>query len=281
MDINQNKINNMKKFYLSNEKKFNSKLFIKFINILKEINYNDNFEEPKEIDIKEELVDKIFPNNLKIKLNNKFKFTNVSLFSTTPIDQAKYTYDIIKYFIPNTLNKTITDFSSCIGGNTWIFAKKFKKVNAIELSKINYKFLKNNMELLALDNITFYNENCLEYIFELKQDVMFFDPPWGGVDYKKSKKIDVGYVYKSIYFPIGFLVCLEGIKDYCDLVVIKLPLNYDEKYIMTNNKFKYIYNFMVKTKERIIYKILVLTDDKPKTKFDFKNMETFNWKSYM
>jgi predicted RNA methylase len=118
-----------------------------------------------------------------------YHFSNISLFSSGNPEQAMYTANLISsYFkesdIPHLI---VTDATSCVGGNTWAFATLFKHVNAVELEKIHSDMLKHNMSLLKLnDKITIYNTNYLDIFSSLKQDIIFLDPPWGGVHYMKK-----------------------------------------------------------------------------------------------
>ena len=86
------------------------------------------------------------------KVKVKIMITEEGVFSVTPPEEAeKITQLIIKEF-KYRLNKdikdcVITDATANIGGNTINFAKHFKKVNSIEISDINFKALKNNINV--------------------------------------------------------------------------------------------------------------------------------------
>lgn len=193
--LNNYEINSINDFFKNNK---NNILAIRSIFRLIENKLNqkinDKIEEPTEISISKEDQEKIFPqNNYK-----NYKFTNISLYSITPYDQSIYTLQIINSFFKELNTLIITEANGCIGGNTWIFAKKCKYVNVIELNKIHYEILKYNMSLLKFKNINFIKGNCIDYIYDLKQDIIFFDPPWGGVNYKK--KIIKLVIHIKVYF---------------------------------------------------------------------------------
>jgi len=231
------------------------------------------FNEPKEINIINNKKKLIFP----YKDNEDFRYSNVSLYSVTPLDQAIYTLDILLCFIKNPEKKILTEANGCIGGNTWIFAKKFKKVNVIELSKLHFEILKHNMALLHVNNINYYNGNCIDYIFDLKNNVLFFDPPWGGISYKDDSD-KIGYMYKHIFLSIDDIVTQKYFSHNCDLIMLKLPLKYNMLYIKKNNKFKYYYVFTIRTAKRPVYKLVVLTNKRPHTKVDEKIVKEFHYK---
>ena len=232
----------------------------------------NRFDEPKEITISKLNSKKLLPNLNKAK----FRFTNVSLFSITPIDQAIYTYYLISCFI-ETDDKVLTEANGCIGGNTWVFATKFKHVNTIELSKLHYEILQHNMELYGFNNISYYNGNCIDYIFDLQSDIMFFDPPWGGINYK-SRDRRLGYLYRGHFFTIDLIVTDKYFSKNCKLLVIKLPLKYNMFYVKKNNKFTYYQVFTIRTKNRPIYKLIFLSNNRPIKEIREKFVSELNYK---
>jgi len=126
----------------------------------------------KEIKLKAQDAKKYFPSDL-------VRFTDVSLYSTTPVDQSKYTADLLlSYYTKEQLKeKTLTDATACIGGNAWTFADYVNKVIAVELDPLHAEILKHNMKVLNRTNVQVLNKNYLDVYLELKQDIIFFDPP--------------------------------------------------------------------------------------------------------
>jgi len=126
-----------------------------------------------------------FPSN-----NDKILIDPVGKYSISLPDKSKIITNLILKHIINT-DITITDAMACIGGDTLSFSKTFSKVNAIEFDKLRFEYLKHNMKIFNRTNITFYNEDYFELVKKLKQDVIYLDPPWGGVDYKNSVKLKI------------------------------------------------------------------------------------------
>jgi 16S rRNA G966 N2-methylase RsmD len=134
---------------------------------------------------------------------------------------------------------TITDITAGVGGNVINFSKHFKQVNAIEIDRIRYEYLKNNCAQYKCDNVNFYLGNSMGYYNgnpsgSLKQDVIFFDPPWGGTSYKNYKRLRLFFDGNSIESICSILL------KYSIFVVIKLPINYDVGYL-----FEQLYHYNI------------------------------------
>jgi len=158
-----------------------------------------------------------FPSN-----NDKILIDDVGKYSITLPDKTKIITNLISKYL-NSKDIIVTDAMACIGGDTLSFAKEFKSVNAIELDKTRFEYLKHNMSLFNCSNIVFYNDDYLKLINTIKQDVIYIDPPWGGPDYKTKKNIKIKIGDKKLEE-----ICDEIIeKKLCKLLVLKLPYNYD------------------------------------------------------
>jgi len=117
-------------------------------------------------------------------------------------------------------NNIICDATAGIGGNTISFCKYFKTIIALEKNTSRYELLKDNIKLFNLTNINIYNDSCLNFINN-NYDVFFFDPPWGGYDYKKSKQLSLNLD------DIKLCDILNIVKKNSKLCVFKLPSNYN------------------------------------------------------
>lgn len=177
---------------------------------------------------------KLFPNNGDNDIWDKLMIDDESVsYISIPEDANKIT-KIIKQHC-NTLklsteNITITDATSGVGGDIISFANNFGNVNAIEYDATRYKFLANNIETYKLKNVKHYCDDCLNLIYKIdKQDIIFFDPPWGGKFYKNKSNIKL--TISNV--PLED-ICLKLFNDthtLCipSLVCLKLPKNYDIK----------------------------------------------------
>ena len=122
----------------------------------------------------------------------------------------------------NTDDLIITDANSNMGGNAINFAKNFKFVNSVEIIPFHCDILRNNLGVYdLLDKVEIHCKDYLDVMNDLKQDVVFFDPPWGGPDYKKEKNL-------NLYLDnINIIDIINEIYDKAELVVLRIPRNFN------------------------------------------------------
>jgi len=172
---------------------------------------------------------KIFPYNKNIKDFNNLKYDKEGLYSISLPHDAK----LISLFIINNLinnnynfeyiknNYSILDGTAGVGGNILSFCKYFKKVICYELNVTRYNMLKNNIEIYNFNNIEIYNKNSIESLNNC--NIYFFDPPWGGPEYKKTNNIRLKI---SNYNLVDIIEKIKKI-NYKSYICFKLPYNYD------------------------------------------------------
>jgi 16S rRNA G966 N2-methylase RsmD len=164
-------------------------------------------------------------------------------YSVTRPYEAKQITDIISNILYTKFHKLnhdciITDCTAGTGGDTISFSFLFKQVNAIEILCDQFELLSFNRDKMmslcssVADRIKLYNCNFMDIIFDrVQQDVIYIDPPWGGIGYKVTPNL-------KIY--IGDDELKEVAKKLVALAVpvfIKLPLNADLTDINISNKF--------------------------------------------
>jgi site-specific DNA-adenine methylase len=92
--------------------------------------------------------------------------------------------------------------------------------------------LKNNLRVMKKKNVKTYNGDCQEYMNILEQDIVYFDPPWGGTDYKNAP---MGTLRLQLTDRDDEKMDLEDIiihmRDKASVCVVKLPVNYDVNYL--------------------------------------------------
>jgi 16S rRNA G966 N2-methylase RsmD len=191
-----------------------------------------------------ETINKIFPISPN---NNLLKYDEEGLWSISlPNDATEislFIYEITGF------NITIFDGTAGIGGNVISFSKYFKNVVAVELDIDRFNILKNNIDIFKITNVELINGDCNNYLND-NFNVYFFDPPWGGKEYKSKEKIKLklgDYTLNNIIKKINDII----IKNNNKIIVFKLPYNYDLSEF--NN---YDYN-IIKIKNYILIKISI------------------------
>ena len=177
--------------------------------------------------------EKLFPMfNTKdgINIYDKLMIDNDSVtYISIPNDAElimRYIDKHCKYMSYNTHELYITDATAGVGGNVISFAKVFKHVNAIELDTQRYQYLCNNINAYEYNNVMCYNDDCLKLIYNLKTDIIFFDPPWGNYKEESKLRLKIGNEYIEN-------ICSNLINSDIKLITLKLPKNYDTDYMLS------------------------------------------------
>lgn len=146
----------------------------------------------------------------------------------------------------DTSNITITDATAGVGGNTISFGMKFKHVYAVEIDTLRSSYLKNNIDIYNLKNIDIINDDYTKMYNKYCQNVVFIDPPWGGKDYKSHKNLRLELSDIPIETICNNLLNPNIMKKLPELIVLKLPNNYDIVYFYKELTCKKIYFYDLK-----------------------------------
>ena len=167
------------------------------------------------------------------------KITDKGKYSISKPCDAEWITNIICNFSINILKKDpstqiITDGTAGIGGNVIDFSKHFLQVNAVEINKVHYEVLKNNVEAIDLKNVKTYNDNFLNFIdlFKYQNSIFFIDPPWGGKSYKNFKYFNLKLGKIMIHDVINILF-KKGYK----YVFLKAPINLNVSPILASSLY--------------------------------------------
>ena len=176
-------------------------------------------KEPDEIKVTEELYKKLFMKDDKIKYND-LKISNIGIYSITrPNMASKICKEIHK--LMNTFDITITDALGNVGGMTMSLAKYFSKVNTCEIIPLHCDIIKNNLQVYNLENkVNVINDDYMNIMFKLNQDIIFFDPPWSGEEYKNKDGVVLGINNINIYCIINKLL------HHAKYILLLIPYNY-------------------------------------------------------
>ena len=157
----------------------------------------------------------------KLQISKDGNMENTT-FITHPSDTVDI-INILKLYLGDLSELTITDATACIGGDTISFANNFEKVNSFEIDKDNYEMLENNVTVYGLtDKVSLYMEDYTIRYTKITQDVVYIDPPWGGSGYKAKKKIPDLPLNK-----IPLVTILKELAKKTKLIMLKLPQNFD------------------------------------------------------
>jgi 16S rRNA G966 N2-methylase RsmD len=160
--------------------------------------------------------EKIFP---KVDDMDKLQYDEEGLYSISRPEDANEISEIIKDYIGHD-DLRILDATAGLGGNTISFSKYFKYVKSIELEKNRYDMLVDNVSLYKLTNVELINDNCIDHLKDDSFDIYFFDPPWGGPDYKSQQNLDLTLGGMGLHNILKLIS-----KD--KIVVFKVPFNYN------------------------------------------------------
>jgi 16S rRNA G966 N2-methylase RsmD len=171
----------------------------------------------------------------------KIQINDVGRYSITRPYEAKQIIVIIKETLKlinmKSENCIITDGTSGVGGDTIHFSKYFKFVNAVDILEENTELLRNNCEMFGITNVNIIHADFVNVIDKIKQDILYIDPPWGGIGYKDKDKVELMMSGIPIH---QILKKLNSAKS--PLIFIKLPLNAD----MSNLNVKKTYTILNK-----------------------------------
>jgi len=169
--------------------------------------------------------------------------TDEGKYSITKRKDGERLLEIIKKEIKTTKDKIITDLTGCVGGDTILFGLNFKKVYSIEYNDNNYRALENNIKVYNLENIKLYHGDSTK-IYNWKTDVLYLDPPWGGINYKERNIIDLYLGDIRIDIFIKEILERENRPRY---IFIKLPRNYNfSRLYKLKNMYKKIRNYTIR-----------------------------------
>ncbi len=185
-------------------------------------------------------IDKYFSVNTDTDIK-KLTLTKEAIYSISKPDSAETISRIIIQSLQKCnmdhRNMIITDATANVGGNVLNFSKYFKHVNAIEPDNFNYRALVSNINAFKFKNITTYESTFNTKMNTLREDIVFVDPPWGGLYYNHLEK-------QMLYLDkMSILEMIE--KIFTNIIVLKLPINFDYNIIISKVSSSRVVNISI------------------------------------
>lgn len=193
---------------------------------------------------------RLFPYLKDKELGEKLLIDDDSIHYISVREYAQKISEIIKTHI-KILNSDdilenkiiITDMTAGVGGDTISFSKNFSFVYSIELDTKRAQYLDNNINIYECDNVKIFNNNSMDIINSIPDhNIIYIDPPWGGVNYKLHQNLRVQLDNQYIEDVCDKLMDITFMNKVPELIVLKLPKNYDIVYFykrFMNHKIYY------------------------------------------
>ncbi|EFO61204.1 Hypothetical protein GLP15_1137 [Giardia lamblia P15] len=164
------------------------------------------------------------------------KMNEVAFFSVTPAVFADKVAKMMRTMVA-FLGKppyAVIDGTACVGGDTRLLAKHFDMTVAIEKDPETYALLRDNLTTWGVDAKTISGDTAAlipqfwTLIGAVATFSLYLDPPWGGVEYRSQKDIQL---------TLGSLAVEDVVNRAFEahlsmkLAVLKLPRNYNCGYL--------------------------------------------------
>lgn len=192
-------------------------------------------KKPSVIAMTKQIYEKYFIQNELIDYT-KLKISNIGKYS---IAIPELSLDICQHIIriSGSADLNVTDALANVGGMTLRFCQFFKSVNSCELIPLHATILKNNIEVYGYaKKVKVINDDYMNVMKKIKQDIIFFDPPWGGTDYKEKEFLSLGINNVNIITIINELV------PHAKYIFLLAPSNYSPfELLKIKNDFQVIH----------------------------------------
>ncbi len=170
----------------------------------------------------------MFPPGIDYKL---IKMTDIGAYSVTHWHEThNIVYEMKQFIQKNIKELTITDATAGVGGDTLCFAQHFKRVNAVELVPLHCITISHNLSVYKQrGNVNLICANYVDVVGLYKpwpgnpvfQNIIYFDPPWGGRQYKTQTTI----VLKLDNVPLSQIIWHIIENNLAEYIFVKAPRN--------------------------------------------------------
>ena len=169
----------------------------------------------------------LFPYKKGVKYR-ELRMTPEGEYSITRREDGEVLLRHMKSVLGSLKDKTITDATGNVGGDTILFGLHFKHVDSVEINDENFNALRHNVDAYGLTNVTLHKGDSTK-IIDWDSDVLYVDAPWGGPDYKQKKDLDL---YLGDVRVDEFIAKAQN-----PHIFLKLPRNYNFDRLPPHKRF--------------------------------------------
>ena len=231
------------------------------------------------------------------KESKDFRLIFDSIYSMSSPKQAKAVLNILHYFFKKSQlkDKVLVDATAHVGGNTFPFIGKVKKLICCEIQTLTSQLLQHNINVyskLFLPNlqkndntknneVLVLNQDFVQFDFQrYKPNIIIVDAPWGGPNYRRRKDKDL-YLSNEKFFTnlatvrkepdpnlslSSLLLDVWFPEESVEIVILKVPTQYPTHFLILQHcKFPYYRNVNIVKPNGgwTSYKLLVFSKHKP------------------
>ena len=167
-----------------------------------------------------------FPNTFK---SEQLDYSGLRAVSTTSMmseypEHFEQIVKIIKLSQPLNQRLRVLDGTAHVGGFTLPWATRFPHhITSVEIDEETFRALKYNIKKLKLRNVDAVQSDLLAFLKNArgKFDFIYIDPPWGGRDYIKQKKMGL------FLSGVPIVTVVRRLKKITNQIFLKIPRNFD------------------------------------------------------
>lgn len=165
---------------------------------------------------------------------SQLQFDDHAKITVTPARDADGMSHTCFFLLPGIRNlkrkPVITDGCAGVGGNvlSFILSGFFSQVNAVEINENRANMLQHNVTVIRKITPANIQKGSYNDLYStLKQDIVFLDPPWGGVTYKVLDKIQLFLSDENGQKHLAKIIKDLFLHTQTMYVVWKAPFNFD------------------------------------------------------
>lgn len=196
--------------------------------------------DPVDITLHKSDMMKYFPYRKNMRVRPRI--SNIGIYSVTKPELAQKICRTIRE-LTGRADITITDALSNVGGMTIAFAQHFRRVISCEIVPVHCHMILHNTNLYNVSKrVKLLCGDYMSWMYKIQQEIIYFDPPWGGTSYKQGGTLSLAINNVNI-------VCIiQTMLIHCEWIVMRVPFCYrfrdlrriaSRKYVLQLTKGKF------------------------------------------